>query len=132
MAVSYTHLDVYKRQVKAPHADTGDERSAEEKNVLPCSGFLIVHRMVLLFEKAPAAGRFFGISVIGSCGPRRSSAYPCLLYTSALRDRSRKVGGLSVRAEEQVNGLMLLVGEVRRVAAALLLLIGAGKIRRQL
>ena len=50
----------------------------------------------------------------------------------ALRDRSRKVGGLSVRAEEQVNGLMLLVGEVRRVAAALLLLIGAGKIRRQL
>ena len=50
----------------------------------------------------------------------------------ALRDRSRKVGGLSVRAEEQVNGLMLLVGEVRRVAAALLLLIGAGEIRRQL
>ena len=50
----------------------------------------------------------------------------------ALRDRSRKVGGLSVRAEEQVDGLMLLVGEVRRVAAALLLLIGAGKIRRQL
>ena len=50
----------------------------------------------------------------------------------ALRDRSRKVGGLSVRAEEQVDGLMLLVGEVRRVAAALLLLISAGKIRRQL
>ena len=35
----------------------------------------------------------------------------------ALRDCPRKVGGLSVRTEEQVDGLMLLVGEVRRVAA---------------
>ena len=79
-----------KRAVKAPHADAGDERAAEEKNVLPCSGFLIVHRMILLFEKAPAEGRFFGISVIGSCGPRRSSAYPA-------RDPSRRSCGAARR-----------------------------------
>ena len=52
--------------------------------------------------------------------------------TVALRNGARKLGRPAVFIRQQADRLMLLVGEVGRVAAAFLALIGAGKVRRQI
>ena len=51
--------------------------------------------------------------------------------TVALGDRVRQLRWVAVRADEQADRLMLLIGKIGRVAPPLFALIGAGKLPRQ-